>query len=234
MSDKLWGGRFERSTDEMINEFQASIDFDKRMYREDIEGSMAHAKMLAAQGIITDDDAKKICAGLSEILKQIDAGEFKFSVALEDIHMNVEAALTAAIGAAGGRLHTARSRNDQVALDTHLYMRRQVREVQRLILDLQAALVKAADKNREVIFPGYTHLQRAQPILFAHHLLAYFCMLQRDWTRFEGVHDRADIMPLGAGALAGTTFDIDREFVARELNFSAIYSNSLDAVSDRD
>ena len=234
MSDKLWGGRFERSTDEMINEFQASINFDKRMYREDIEGSMAHAKMLAAQGIITDDDAKKICAGLSEILKQIDAGEFKFSVALEDIHMNVEAALTAAIGAAGGRLHTARSRNDQVALDTHLYMRRQVREVQRLILDLQTELVKAADKNRDVIFPGYTHLQRAQPILFAHHLLAYFCMLKRDWARFEGVHDRADIMPLGAGALAGTTFDIDREFVAHELNFSAIYSNSLDAVSDRD
>ncbi len=234
MNDKLWGGRFEKSTDEMINEFQASITFDKRMYREDIEGSMAHAKMLAAQGIITDDDAKKICAGLSEILKQIDAGEFEFSVELEDIHMNVEAALTAAIGAAGGRLHTARSRNDQVALDTHLYIRRQVREVQRLILNLQTELVKAAEKNSEVIFPGYTHLQRAQPILFAHHLLAYFCMLQRDWARFEGVYDRADIMPLGAGALAGTTFDIDREFVARELNFNAIYSNSLDAVSDRD
>ena len=233
-ASRLWGGRFEKSTDEMINEFQASINFDKRMYREDIQGSMAHAKMLAAQGIITDDDAKKICAGLEEILKQIDAGEFEFSVALEDIHMNVEAALTKAIGAAGGRLHTARSRNDQVALDTHLYMRRQVREVQRLILDLQAELVKAAERNREVIMPGYTHLQRAQPILFAHHLLAYFCMLQRDFARFEGVHDRADIMPLGAGALAGTTFPIDREFVTKQLNFSAIYSNSLDAVSDRD
>jgi len=234
MSEKLWGGRFEKSTDEMINEFQASINFDKRMYREDIEGSMAHAKMLAAQKIISDDDAKKICAGLEEILKQIDAGKFEFSVALEDIHMNIEAALTNSIGAAGGRLHTARSRNDQVALDTHLYMRRQVREVQRLILDLQTELIKTAEKNRNVILPGYTHLQRAQPILFAHHLLAYFCMLQRDWARFEGVHDRADIMPLGAGALAGTTFPIDRKLVAKELDFSSIYSNSLDAVSDRD
>ena len=231
---KLWGGRFEKSTDEMINEFQASINFDKRMYREDIEGSIAHAKMLAAQKIISDDDAKKICAGLEKILKQIDAGEFKFSVALEDIHMNVEAALTEAIGAAGGRLHTARSRNDQVALDTHLYMRRQVRQVQRLILQLQTELVKAAEKNRDVIFPGYTHLQRAQPILFSHHLLAYFSMLQRDFDRFEGVHSRADLMPLGAGALAGTTFPVDRNFVARELKFSALYSNSLDAVSDRD
>lgn len=234
MSEKLWGGRFEKSTDEMINEFQASINFDKRMYREDIQGSIAHAKMLAAQKIISDDDAKKICAGLEKILAQIDAGEFEFSVALEDIHMNIEAALTDLIGEAGGRLHTARSRNDQVALDTHLYMRRQVREVQRQILDLQAALINAAEKNSDVIFPGYTHLQRAQPILFAHHLLAYFCMLQRDFARFEGVHARADIMPLGAGALAGTTFDIDRNFVARELDFAEIYSNSLDAVSDRD
>lgn len=234
MSKKLWGGRFEKSTDEMINEFQASINFDKRMYREDIQGSIAHAKMLAAQKIISDDDASKICAGLEEILQKIDADEFEFSVALEDIHMNVEKALTDSIGSAGGRLHTARSRNDQVALDTHLYMRRQVREIQRLILNMQSELVKAAEKNRDVIMPGYTHLQRAQPILFAHHLLAYFCMLQRDFNRFEGVYTRADIMPLGAGALAGTTFPIDREFVAKQLNFSAIYSNSLDAVSDRD
>ncbi|MBR1646223.1 MAG: argininosuccinate lyase [Selenomonadaceae bacterium] len=234
MSDKLWGGRFDKSTDEMINEFQASINFDKRMYREDIQGSIAHAKMLAAQKIISSDDAEKICAGLQKILEQIDAGEFNFSVALEDIHMNVEKALTDAIGEAGGRLHTARSRNDQVALDTHLYMRRQVREVQQLILKLQRELVKAAEKNRDVIVPGYTHLQRAQPILFAHHLLAYFSMLQRDFARFDGVYQRADLMPLGAGALAGTTFPIDREFVARELEFGAIYSNSLDAVSDRD
>jgi argininosuccinate lyase len=234
MSEKLWGGRFEKSTDEMINEFQASINFDKRMYREDIAGSMAHAKMLAAQKIISDDDAEKICAGLEKILGQIEAGEFNFSVSLEDIHMNIEKALTDSIGAAGGRLHTARSRNDQVALDTHLYIRRQVREIQKLILDLQTALVNAAEKNSDVIFPGYTHLQRAQPILFTHHLLAYFCMLQRDFARFEGVYARADIMPLGAGALAGTTFNIDRNFVARELAFKEIYSNSLDAVSDRD
>jgi len=234
MSEKLWGGRFEKSTDEMINEFQASIDFDKRMYREDIQGSIAHAKMLAAQKIISDDDAKKICAGLEKILAQIETGEFKFSVALEDIHMNIEKALTDSIGAAGGRLHTARSRNDQVALDTHLYMRRQVREIQKLILNLQRELVKAAEKNSDVIFPGYTHLQRAQPILFSHHMLAYFSMLKRDFDRFEGVHTRADIMPLGAGALAGTTFNIDRNFVARELKFAEIYSNSLDAVSDRD
>ena len=234
MSEKLWGGRFEKSTDEMINEFQASINFDKRMYREDIQGSIAHAKMLAAQKIISDDDAEKICAGLQKILSDIDAGKFDFSVALEDIHMNVESALTKLIGEAGGRLHTARSRNDQVALDTHLYMRRQVREVQRLILNLQTELVKAAEKNRDVIVPGYTHLQRAQPILFAHHLLAYFSMLQRDFARFDGVYERADLMPLGAGALAGTTFPIDRNFVARELEFGALYSNSLDAVSDRD
>ena len=233
-ASRLWGGRFEKSTDEMINEFQASINFDKRMYREDIQGSQAHAKMLAAQKIISDDDAEKICAGLQKILSDIDAGKFDFSVALEDIHMNVEKVLTDTIGAAGGRLHTARSRNDQVALDTHLYMRRQVREVQRLILNLQTELVKAAEKNRDVIVPGYTHLQRAQPILFAHHLLAYFSMLQRDFARFDGVHARADLMPLGAGALAGTTLPIDRNFVARELNFGALYSNSLDAVSDRD
>ena len=234
MSKKLWSGRFEKSTDEMINEFQASINFDKRMYREDIAGSIAHAKMLAAQKIISTDDAEKICSGLQKILEQIEAGEFDFTVELEDIHMNIEKALTDSIGAAGGRLHTARSRNDQVALDTHLYIRRQVREVQRLILNLQSELVKAAEKNRDVIFPGYTHLQRAQPILFAHHLLAYFAMLQRDFDRFSGVYQRADIMPLGAGALAGTTLPINREFVARELNFSAIYTNSLDAVSDRD
>lgn len=234
MSEKLWGGRFEKSTDEMINEFQASINFDRRMYREDIEGSIAHAKMLAKCGIISGDDYAKIIDGLNKILAQIDNGEFEFSVALEDIHMNIESALTADIGAAGGRLHTARSRNDQVALDTHLYVRRQVDEIRKLIVELQTALVDAAEKNLDVIMPGYTHLQRAQPILFAHHLLAYFSMLQRDYDRFGGVYKRCDIMPLGAGALAGTTFNIDRNFVADELKFGAIYSNSLDAVSDRD
>ena len=233
-NDKLWGGRFEKSTDEMINAFQASIDFDKRMYREDIEGSIAHAKMLANQNIISADDCQKIVEGLQKILQKIDAGEFNFDIALEDIHMNIEKALTDDIGEAGGRLHTARSRNDQVALDTHLYIRRQTEEVLKLILELQQTIIKAAEKYRSVIMPGYTHLQRAQPILLAHHLMAYFSMLQRDYSRFQGVRERADIMPLGAGALAGTTFPIDRQQVADSLHFANIYSNSLDAVSDRD
>lgn len=234
MSTKLWGGRFTKTTDEMINEFQASIGFDKRMYHEDIAGSIAHASMLAKCGIISDEDCAAIVGGLKDILAQIEKGTFSFDVALEDIHMNIEKRLTDAIGEAGGRLHTARSRNDQVALDTHMYVRKQVVEVEKLILDMQRALVETAQKYGDVIMPGYTHLQRAQPILFAHHLLAYFAMLSRDYARFAGVYERADIMPLGAGALAGTTFPIDREFVARQLNFAHIYGNSLDAVSDRD
>ena len=233
-NDKLWGGRFEKSTDEMINAFQASIDFDKRMYCEDIEGSIAHAKMLAAQNIISNEDCQKIVDGLNDILQQIDAGKFNFDIALEDIHMNIEKALTDNIGEAGGRLHTARSRNDQVALDTHLYVRRQTEEVLKLILELQRTIIKSAEKYRSVIMPGYTHLQRAQPILLAHHFMAYFSMLQRDYSRFQGAYERTDIMPLGAGALAGTTFPIDRQQVADTLNFANIYSNSLDAVSDRD
>ncbi|MBR1580910.1 MAG: argininosuccinate lyase [Selenomonadaceae bacterium] len=231
---KLWGGRFEKTTDEMINEFQASIAFDKRLYQEDIDGSIAHAKMLAARHIITDDDRDRIIDGLQKIRAEIDRGEFNFSVELEDIHMNIEKALTDRIGEAGGRLHTARSRNDQVALDMHLHVRRQTRAVQRLLVELQQSLVRTADKHRDVIMPGYTHLQRAQPILFAHHMLAYFSMLSRDFDRFDGVYQRADIMPLGAGALAGTTFPIDREMTARLLGFDRIYNNSLDAVSDRD
>ena len=234
MSEQLWGGRFSKTTDEMINEFQASIGFDKRMYHEDIAGSIAHATMLEKCGILTTEDRDKIVGGLRDILAQIERGEFSFDIALEDIHMNIEKRLTEAIGEAGGRLHTARSRNDQEALDTHMYVRRQVVEVQRLIEDLQRALVETAAKYSDVIMPGYTHLQRAQPILFSHHLMAYFAMLSRDFARFRGVYARADIMPLGAGALAGTTFPIDREFVARQLNFEHIYHNSLDAVSDRD
>jgi argininosuccinate lyase len=234
MSEQLWGGRFSKTTDEMINEFQASISFDKRMYHEDIAGSIAHASMLAKCGIISEQDKQDIVRGLRDILAKIEKGEFSFEVALEDIHMNIEKRLTEAIGEAGGRLHTARSRNDQVALDTHMYVRRQVVEVQRLILDLQKALVETAEKYSDVIMPGYTHLQRAQPILFAHHMLAYFSMLCRDYDRFSGAYERADIMPLGAGALAGTTFPIDREFVASQLAFDKIYMNSMDAVSDRD
>jgi argininosuccinate lyase len=234
MSKAMWGGRFTKSTDEMINEFQASINFDKRMYHEDIHGSMAHARMLAACGIISEEDKDAIIKGLQNIEQQIDKGEFDFSVDLEDIHMNIEKRLTDAIGDAGARLHTARSRNDQVALDTHMYVRKQVVEVQKEIINLQQALVEAAEKYSDVIMPGYTHLQRAQPILFSHQLLAYFSMMSRDFSRFEGVYHRADMMPLGAGALAGTTFPIDRQFVADQLNFSKVYNNSLDAVSDRD
>ncbi len=234
MSDQLWGGRFSKSTDEMINDFQASISFDKRMYREDIAGSIAHAKMLAKCGILTETDRDAIIAGLRDILQNIEHGDFEFSVALEDIHMNIEKRLTDAIGEAGGRLHTARSRNDQVALDTHLYVRGQTLAVLGCIADLQRALVETAERYPDVIMPGYTHLQRAQPILFTHHMLAYFSMLARDFSRFLGVYARADIMPLGAGALAGTTFPIDRAFVAEELHFDAVYTNSLDAVSDRD
>ncbi len=234
MSDKLWGGRFAKTTDEMINEFQASIQFDRRMYREDIAGSIAHAAMLAKIGMISETDRAAIEAGLRDILGQIDRGAFAFSVALEDIHMNIEKRLTEAVGDAGSRLHTARSRNDQVALDTHMFVRRSVVEVLAHIAALQTALVETAEQNKDVIMPGYTHLQRAQPILFAHHLMAYFCMLARDFERFQGVYARADLMPLGAGALAGTTLPIDRAFVAKKLNFDRIYTNSMDAVSDRD
>ena len=178
-NSSLWGGRFEKSTDEMINEFQASINFDKRMYREDIQGSIAHAKMLAKQKIISDDDCKKIVDGLQKILSQIERGEFNFSVELEDIHMNIEKILTENIGEAGGRLHTARSRNDQVALDMHLYVRRQVKEIQKIIRELQKSFVESAEKNLGAIMPGYTHLQRAQPILFSHHILTL-----KDLTEF--------------------------------------------------
>ena len=234
MSEKLWGGRFSKTTDEMINEFQASIGFDRRMYREDIAGSLAHAAMLAKVGILSEEDRAAIEKGLKEILAQIEHGDFDFSVALEDIHMNIEKRLTDAIGDAGSRLHTARSRNDQVALDTHLFVRHAVVDVMAHIRALQQALTESAAQHRDVIMPGYTHLQRAQPILFSHHLMAYFGMLARDFERFQGVYARTDIMPLGAGALAGTTLPIDRQFVAQRLHFERIYTNSLDAVSDRD
>ena len=234
MSEKLWGGRFSKTIDEMINEFQASIGFDRRMYREDIAGSLAHAEMLMRVGIISEEDYQAINAGLRDILGQIERGEFEFSTELEDIHMNIEKRLTDTIGDAGSRLHTARSRNDQVALDTHMFVRHAVVEVLDHIRELQNALVESADANKDVIMPGYTHLQRAQPILFAHHLMAYFNMLTRDFERFQGVYVRTDLMPLGAGALAGTTLPIDRAFVARKLNFDRIYTNSMDAVSDRD
>ncbi|HMM19653.1 MAG TPA: argininosuccinate lyase [Selenomonadales bacterium] len=231
---KLWGGRFAKNTDRLVEEFNSSISFDQRMYKEDIAGSIAHARMLAKCGIIAPEEADGIVAGLTGILADIEAGQFSFEVALEDIHMNIEKRLTERIGPVGGKLHTARSRNDQVALDTHLYLKKEIAVIGRLLCDLQQAILTAAQANGDVILPGYTHLQRAQPILFAHHLLAYFFMLARDFARLRGVWDRTDLMPLGAGALAGTTFPIDRHAVADELKFGAIYDNSIDAVSDRD
>ncbi|MDF2569679.1 MAG: argH 1 [Sporomusa sp.] len=231
---KLWGGRFAKNTDVMVEEFTSSISFDSRMYRQDIAGSIAHASMLAKCGIISQEDTKLIIDGLNGILADIEAGNFSFEVSLEDIHMNIEKRLTERIGPAGGRLHTARSRNDQVALDTHMYVREQVAEIGTLLFDLEQAVLDTAHRYPETIMPGYTHLQRAQPILFAHHMMAYFFMFERDFRRLGGVWESADIMPLGAGALAGTTFPIDRELVASELKFGRIYENSIDAVSDRD
>lgn len=231
---KLWGGRFSKNTNELVDAFNASIDFDKRLYHEDIRGSIAHANMLAKCGIIPAEDGEKIVAGLKDILADIEAGNFSFEVALEDIHMNVEARLTERIGQAGARLHTARSRNDQVALDMHMYMKREVAEIAELLINFEKALLTVAKKHDKTLMPGYTHLQRAQPITFAHHLLAYFNMLQRDFRRLLGVWDGADMMPLGAGAIAGTTFPIDRHDVAAQLNFGKVYCNSMDAVSDRD
>lgn len=234
MTEKLWGGRFTKTTDQLVEAFNASIQFDQRLYREDIRGSMAHARMLGKVGILTAEEVEAIVTGLAAIRAEIDAGTFEFSVALEDIHMNIEKRLTDRIGQAGAKLHTARSRNDQVALDMHLYMRREAGEIAALLQELLEALTDVAEKNMDVILPGYTHLQRAQPVTFAHHLLTYCQMLTRDFRRLENVWIGADIMPLGAGALAGTTFPIDRKQVAAELNFGAIYDNSMDAVSDRD
>ncbi|BBB91422.1 MAG TPA: argininosuccinate lyase [Methylomusa anaerophila] len=231
---KLWGGRFSKSTDVMVEEFTSSISFDHRLYRQDIKGSIAHAKMLAKCGIISKEDAGLIIEGLNGILADMEAGRFQFDIALEDIHMNIEKRLTERIGPAGGRLHTARSRNDQVALDTHIYLKEEIARIAGFIYELEQAIIETAEKHPRAIMPGYTHLQRAQPILFSHHLMTYFFMLERDFRRLRGVWESTDIMPLGAGALAGTTFPIDRQFVADELKFSRIYENSIDAVSDRD
>ncbi|CUH95198.1 Argininosuccinate lyase [Propionispora sp. 2/2-37] len=231
---KLWGGRFAKNTDVMVEEFTSSISFDQRMYREDIAGSIAHARMLAKCGIIDTTEAETIIDGLQAILADIENGTFSFEVSLEDIHMNIEKRLTERIGAVGGKLHTARSRNDQVALDTHMYLKKEIEVIAGLIADMQQAILDVTEKYPRAVMPGYTHLQRAQPILFAHHMLAYFFMLARDFSRLKGVWERTDMMPLGAGALAGTTFPIDRHFVAEQLHFSQIYENSMDAVSDRD
>ncbi len=231
---KLWGGRFTQPTDKFVEEFTASIDFDKRLYHQDVRGSIAHARMLGKQGIISLADMESIVHGLQEILQQIEAGHFNFSVALEDIHMNIESRLSEKIGEAGKRLHTGRSRNDQVALDIRLYLRDEIVEISAYLDLLIDALIEQAEVNIQVIMPGYTHLQTAQPILFSHHLMAYVEMFRRDRGRMEDCLKRMNVCPLGAGALAGTTFPIDREHVAGQLDFSGATRNSLDSVSDRD
>ncbi|GAB4297108.1 MAG: argininosuccinate lyase [Desulfuromonadia bacterium] len=231
---KLWGGRFSQPTNRFVEEFTASIDFDKRLYHQDIRGSIAHARMLARQGIITQDDAERIVGGLKDILERIEKGTFDFSVSLEDIHMNVEARLSEAIGEAGKRLHTARSRNDQVALDIRMYLRDEIVDISAYLDLLIDSLLFQAERHVDTIMPGYTHLQTAQPIVFAHHLMAYVEMFTRDRGRMEDCLRRMNELPLGAGALAGTTFPIDREYVAELLDFPRVTRNSLDSVSDRD
>ena len=234
MSDMMWGGRFTKAEEKNALDFNASISYDCRMYREDIAGSIAHAKMLAAHGIISKEDQEKITKGLLSIKKEIDEGTFPFSVALEDIHMNIEKRLTEEIGDAGARLHTARSRNDQCALDLHMYMKRNIARLSEKLIAVLEALLAASKKYKDVILPGYTHMQRAQPVLFAHHMLAYFAMLERDFKRLEDCYDMCDMSPIGACALAGTTYPTHPEEEATDLHFASVYGNSLDAVSDRD
>ncbi len=231
---KLWGGRFRKETDSLVNDFNASIHFDARLYQEDIQGSMAHARMLSDCGIISPEDNRQIQEGLAAILADVEAGRVEFTADNEDIHMNVEALLTARIGAAGKRLHTARSRNDQVAVDLRLHLRREICEITGQILDLQQAILEQARAHTNTVMPGYTHLQRAQPISFAQHLLAYGEQLKRDVTRLADCKKRMNVCPLGSGALAGTTYPIDRFETARLLGFDGPCSNSLDGVSDRD
>ena len=227
-------GRFEKEMNHKVGAYQASIFFDRRLYVYDIYGSIAHARMLGSCGIITEQEAELIVNGLQMIREEIEKGELEFKKELEDIHLNIENLLFEKIGDLAGKLHTARSRNDQVALDMRLYVKGAIIITIDLIIGLERAIVTLAEANKDVIMPGYTHLQRAQPVLLAHHLLAYYEMLERDLSRFQDMMARVDVMPLGSGALAGVPYPIDREFVARELGFGSISSNSIDAVSDRD
>jgi argininosuccinate lyase len=220
--------------DEQARDYAASIPFDRRLYRQDIEGSIAHARMLAKQGIIAGSEAVAITKGLNSIRKEIERGKLQFKTELEDIHMNIEARLFEKVGEVAGKLHTARSRNDQMALDLRLFVKEEIGKTIDKIKALQTSLMELAEANKDVIMPGYTHLQQAQPILLAHHLLAYFEMFQRDKGRFQDCLRRSDVLPLGSGALAGVPYPIDREFLARQLGLSKVSSNSLDAVSDRD
>ena len=231
---KLWGGRFTKGTDKVVEDFHSSISFDQRLFRHDITGSIAHARMLDWQAIISQDEACTIIAGLNDILADIQAGRVEFDVGAEDIHMNVEKLLTERIGDVGRKLHTARSRNDQIALDVRMYMKEEISEIIDILIKLQKTLLNLAESHLHTVMPGYTHLQRAQPITFGHHLMAYFQMFKRDIERLTDCYKRTDVMPLGSGALAGTTFPLDRQAVADELGFAEISMNSLDGVSDRD
>lgn len=233
-NDALWGGRFEDAPAEFTQEFGASLPVDKRMWESDIAGSKAHAKMLAKQGIISEKDAEDIRSGLDDIARQIEDGSFDFEIEDEDIHMSIERNLTEAIGAAGGRLHTGRSRNDQVVTDTRLHSKKLARGLMHQLLDIRGALLEVATREFGVVMPGYTHMQKAQPVLFSHHMLAYYWMFTRDFVRVRAAYDAADVLPLGSAALAGTTYPLDRDFVADELGFSEVSKNSMDAVSDRD
>lgn len=230
----MWEGMFSKTLDTRTNDFNSSIRFDHKMYKEDIEGSIAHAKMLAKQHIIEKDDESKIIFGLNSILKDIENGSLEFDPSAEDIHMFIEAELTKRIGRSGKKLHTARSRNDQVALDIRMYLKKQVIEIKQNLKNLIYTLLEKAKENTETIMPGYTHMQRAQPITFAHHLMAYVEMFKRDIERLTETYGRVDTCPIGSCALAGTTYKLDREFEAKELGFSKITNNSLDGVSDRD
>ncbi len=231
---KLWGGRFTKQTDRFTDHFHSSISFDSRMYREDITGSMAHAKMLGKQGIISQEDADTIVSALTEILADIEAGKVTFDEQAEDIHMNVETILIQRIGDVGKRLHTGRSRNDQVALDTRMYAKKEIIAIRKLLLNLIQELNELAKVHTQTILPGYTHLQRAQPVTLAHHLLAYVEMFKRDMGRLSDCYGRTNICPLGSGALATTTYPLDRAFVAEQLGFAGFSQNSMDGVSDRD
>ncbi|MBI2846369.1 MAG: argininosuccinate lyase [Chloroflexi bacterium] len=226
--------RMQKGLDRKAQAYTASLPFDRRLYREDIEGSIAHARMLARQGIISEKDAELIVMGLVSIREEMEQGTFPFKEEMEDIHMNIEVRLAEKIGDAAGRLHTARSRNDQIALDMRLYLKRAITETVGRLRGFQKALLELAEANKSVVMPGYTHLQRAQPVLFTHHLLAYFEMAQRDVERFLDCLKRVDVLPLGSGALAGVPYPIDRDFLARELGFGWVSQNSIDAVSDRD
>lgn len=233
-TNQQWGGRFSEPTDAFVARFTASVDFDKRLYRHDIQGSVAHARMLAKIGVLTEEERDAIIRGLGEIRVEIERGEFDWSVELEDVHMNIEAALTKKIGITGKKLHTGRSRNDQVATDIRLYMRDEIDLILAEISRLQQGLLDLAEQEADTIMPGFTHLQTAQPVTFGHHLLAWFEMLSRDYERFADCRKRVNIMPLGAAALVGTTYPIDRHYTAELLQFDAPAGNSLDAVSDRD